>query len=225
MKFAAFDLEIAQEIPEGVTDWWSVAPLGITCAAVAHDDAESLHFGDDRMSPTAAQALVFYLTNLVERGYTLVTLNGAGFDFRVLAQESGMDYECRLLARRHVDIFFYALCRLGYGPGLDRLAKGMGLPGKTEGIDGARAPAMWRNGQRMEVLAYCAQDTRTTLEIARQGALLGGVQWNSKAGNRVGLDFERWLSVAESLDLPLPDTAWMKGNGWSREKFTAWMGD
>ena len=37
MKFAAFDLEIAKDIPESGR-WQDVAPLGITCAAVAFSD-------------------------------------------------------------------------------------------------------------------------------------------------------------------------------------------
>ncbi|MBF9685024.1 hypothetical protein IAI30_11480, partial [Streptococcus pseudopneumoniae] len=35
MKFAAFDIEIAKELPEGCKDWREFAPLGVSCAAIA----------------------------------------------------------------------------------------------------------------------------------------------------------------------------------------------
>jgi hypothetical protein len=38
MKYLAFDLEIAQTIPEGETDWMAHRPLGITCAAAVSSD-------------------------------------------------------------------------------------------------------------------------------------------------------------------------------------------
>ena len=41
-----------------------------------------------------AGALVRYLQTCVQDGYTVVTWNGAGFDFRVLAQASDMAEAC-----------------------------------------------------------------------------------------------------------------------------------
>jgi hypothetical protein len=46
---------------------------------------------------------------------TVVTWNGVGFDFDVLAAEAQMLAECRALALAYVDIMFNVVCRLGYG--------------------------------------------------------------------------------------------------------------
>ena len=40
MKFVAFDLEIAEQLPEGTIDWSSVGKLGISCAAAYDSDGE-----------------------------------------------------------------------------------------------------------------------------------------------------------------------------------------
>ena len=42
------------------------------------------------MSQQEAAGLVEYLAAQVEHGYTIVTWNGLGFDFDILAEESGM---------------------------------------------------------------------------------------------------------------------------------------
>jgi predicted PolB exonuclease-like 3'-5' exonuclease len=129
------------------------------------------------MSQQEAAGLVEYLATQVGRGYTLVTWNGTGFDLDILAEESGMLAQCRRLAVDHVDMMFHVLCQLGYGVGLDAAARGMNLAGKPEGMSGAVAPVLWAEGRREEVLAYVAQDVRTTLELARAceaGGLFAG---------------------------------------------------
>lgn len=76
------------------------------------------HGGANRKHPTnrmrrhEVQGLVNYLEKEVECGYTIVTWNGLGFDFDILAEESGMLEKCRRLANNHVDMMFHALCRL-----------------------------------------------------------------------------------------------------------------
>jgi len=51
-----------------------------------------------------AATLVRYLEDQVAHGYGVLTWNGLGFDFVVLAEESGMLQECRALALSHVDM-------------------------------------------------------------------------------------------------------------------------
>lgn len=223
-KFAVFDLEIIKTV-EGVDDWFSVAPLGISCIAVALSDCEDtlVWYGQNQLGVTGSRAAIAGLTDLVHKeGYTLVGFNSLGFDFRVLATESGMFGACKDLALHHIDLFFYLFCALGYGPGLNRLAQGMGLSGKTVGMDGAKAPELWRQGQRQTVLDYCVQDVRTTLDLVQTSINARGVSWDSKSGKRVGLSFSRWLTVQEAMGLPEPDTSWMT-NAWPRSKFTGWM--
>ena len=228
--YLAFDIETAK-LPEG--DWRSCRPLGISCAAtlLADSDQPRLWHGGgdrtcpaDRMSREEAAALVRYLSEKVERGYTIVTWNGVGFDFDILAEESGLFDCCRTLALAHVDMMFHVLCKLGYGVSLDAAARGMGLERKPEGMNGALAPALWAEGKREEVLRYVAQDVRTTLELARVCESRGELRWVARSGKvRCMTLGEGWLTVREALGLPLPDTSWMD-EPWPRERFTGWMG-
>ena len=57
-------------------------------------------------------------------------------------------------------MMFHVFCAKGYGLGLDKAARGMGLPGKTAGMDGSMAPLLWKNREFQKVLDYVAQDVR-----------------------------------------------------------------
>ena len=96
------------------------------------------------MCQREAAKLVEYLANQVRHGYTIVTWNGLGFDFDILAEESGMLDDCQRLARDHVDMMFHVVCQLGFGVSLDSAARGMGLSRKHEGLCGGRLPGYGR---------------------------------------------------------------------------------
>ena len=139
-KYLAFDIETVKEFPEGA-DWRGYRPLGIGCAAACsagmtepsrwHDGVPGDGGIASRMSRTSLVELVRCLGQLVEQGYTLLTWNGTGFDFDVLAEESGLLEECRKLALSHVDMMFHLFCAKGYPLALSTASKGMGLPGKA----------------------------------------------------------------------------------------------
>jgi len=230
--YLAFDLEIAKVIPEGA-NWSRYRPFGISVAATLTDDGDlRLWYGGpggeeppwDQMSGLQVQSLIAYLEVMVEQGYTIVTWNGTGFDFDVLAEESALHEECKALALGHVDIMFHFFCENGFPLSLDRAAKGMGLPGKTEGMNGALAPVLWAEGRRQEVLDYVAQDVRVTLDVFRAIQERGYLSWISRSGNVCYWQpaAGRLLTVREAMELPLPDTSWMS-NPWPRSKFTSWM--
>ncbi len=145
-RYAVFDLETAADIPEG-DEWQDHRPMGITCAALyAPELGEPVTWhGVDgegeiagRMSREELALMARQLTGLRKQGFTIVTWNGLGFDFDVLAEESGLGAKCRRLALEHVDMMFHVLCKLGYPLGLETAATGMKLAGKTEGMDGGR---------------------------------------------------------------------------------------
>ena len=176
------------------------------------------------MSPPDAGELVEYLAMQVENGYTIVTWNGLGFDFDVLAEESGMLEQCKRLAKCHVDLMFHVLCELGYGVGLDAAAKGMRLAGKTEGMSGAAAPLLWAEGRREEVLKYVTQDVKTTLELATTCEAQGVMRWIARSGKlRLMALPKGWLSVEAAGKLPEPDTSWM-ADPLSRKTVMGWLG-
>lgn len=233
MKYVAFDIETAAVVPEGA-DWRDGRPLGITCAALAwlgpdgNIRTEARHGCNTDGSPAACLLedecadIVHALQKAVAQGYTLLTWNGLGFDFDILAEESGLHSECAALALHHVDMMYQVLCIKGYPLSLNAAAKGMGLAGKSEGVDGAQAPLMWAEGRHAEVLEYVQQDVRTTLEVALAVEKRHGLRWIAKSGRTNVLMIPQWLTVAEAQLLPLPDTSWMSAP-WPRAKFTAWM--
>lgn len=232
MKYLAFDLEISKPIPPGASDWKAHRPLGISCACTLRGDQnEAIRWyswsdptaetPDPQMSAEACANMVGYLMEVAQDGYAILTWNGLSFDFDILAEESGLHAECAELARNHIDMMFHLFALRGHYLGLGKAAKGMRLPGKTEGMDGALAPQMWPH-EYQKVLDYCAQDVRTTLDLALAIESAGCLCWSSASGRPNIVDIERLLTVQECLGLSLPDTSWMR-EPVSRESFTAWM--
>ena len=231
-KYLAFDIETAKVLRGSDQDWKSNRPLGISCAAtLISDSTEPLlwHGGASRKRPAArmsrqeAVRLVNYLAGQVKRGYTIVTWNGAGFDFDILAEESGMLKECIRLARDHVDMMFHVLCKLGYPISLDSTAKGMDLLGKKAGMTGDLAPRYWAQGRGEKVLEYVTYDVQITLEVAQICESQGCIRWVTRSGKRRKLPLsEGWLPVSLAEKLPIPCNFWMR-NQWPRTTFTAWQ--
>lgn len=237
MKYVAFDIEIAEMIPEGCDDWTSAQP-GISCAATLTSDGElglwhGARVGDryaKRMYHTELIVLVDFLRTKLDDGYVPVTWNGAGFDFRVLEQEAPFGWpraESRRMALDGIDPAFAMFCAKGFMVGLDATAKGMGLAGKLEGMGGALAPKMWAGSlaDQERVLTYVAQDARTTAEVYERILCEERLFWLSKNGvvRRWALPWSVIPTVREALELPLPNTSWMT-DPWKREKFVGWLG-
>jgi len=222
-KYLAFDIEIAQQV-EG-NDWLQFRPLGITCAATLLQDSdwgsEAWFRSRHRMSARDLCDLVDYLLEKTSEGYTILTWNGLGFDFDILAEESGRYEDCANLALNHVDMMFDFFCSNGFALGLNKAALGMGLEGKTEGMDGALAPDLWARGERDKVLEYVRQDARTTLDVALAVEEEKALYWTSSYGNLKTWYTDRWLTVQEAMALPFPDVSWMD-NPWPRSKFYNW---
>jgi hypothetical protein len=233
MEFAAFDLEIAKELPENA-DWKEYAPLGITCAAVAFDNQETLVWhGVPRLSKEKAQGMVGDLQRLVNDGYTLLTWNGCSFDFGVLAYETEMWEECSELAMSHIDMMLIVTFSKGHYLSLEKALMGAKLGGKVKSVvlsDGAtlndmggeKAPTLWAKGEYEVVLNYLRGDVTQTLKLAHFVQNERIIRWTSNNGNPQSLSVKKLLKVKDCFDIPGPDTSWMR-NPPSREKFTSWM--
>lgn len=225
-NYCAFDLEIYKSIPEGETDWKRHRPLGISCAATLLSGQEEpmLWWGTDYGPMTVAecQALVAYLQRKQASGTTIISWNGLGFDFENLSIESGLHAECADLALNHIDLMFQFFAIKGFPLGLDACAKGCGLPGKTEGMDGAKAPELWQAGEYAKVLEYVGQDVKTTIDIAETVERQKGFDWTAKSGRRNSVRINKWLTVAECLALPEPDNSWMS-EPMQRSTFAGWL--
>jgi len=231
-QYLAFDIETAKDVPGEDFNWRPHRPLGISCAATLASDGSQprLWYGktrdelpDKRMSQEDARGLVQYLSKMAAEGFAILTWNGLGFDFDILAEESGAAASCKDCALGHVDMMFHVFCSLGYPVGLDKAAQGMGLPGKPPGMSGIMAPKLWAEGRFKEVLDYVAQDVRTALQIAQTCEQRRRFEWITRKGTKSSLPLTKgWLTVQEALRLPAPDTSWMS-KPMSRSEFTAWM--
>lgn len=241
-KFAAFDLEICKDIPEGTKDITSFRPLGITCAAVMGEGfprPKLFYHGGGPLGTSEPQAgameifevrrMVDALLDLNDEGYLIVTHNGVSFDFDVLAEEAGDLYreDIQELAMNHVDTMLNWVAIKGYPIGLNTIAIGLGLPGKTQGMHGDLAPAMWRGTleERMKTLEYVGQDAQTSYDVARLGEERGSVPWTAKSGkyNVLRLSSGKWMTAKECLEYtPRPDTSWMS-DPKSIEDYFKWM--
>lgn len=170
MRAAAFDLEIARDIPAGGR-WQDAAPLGVTCAALSLVDRPEpmVWQGVPQLAADACRKLVRSLQRFVEEGYTLVTWNGCGFDFAMLAIESNLHRECARLALHHVDLMLLVTFTRGWYLALQKALQGAGLDGKLEsvtlsdgtrltGMNGSLAPQLWAQGESDAVLAYLRND-------------------------------------------------------------------
>jgi hypothetical protein len=141
----------------------------------------------------------------------------------------------KYVALNHIDIGFQSVAQQGFMVGLKRACEGMKVAGKTEGMDGSQAPALWQGTRedQEKVLAYCEQDVRATLNLYNAIVERGALEWTSKKGylnvwyptfeqNKDGTD-RRMLTVAECLELPMPDTSWMNAPRL-REAYVGWLG-
>ena len=119
------------------------------------------------MTREEASGVVAALRAYVEQGYTLLTWNGAGFDFDVLAEEADAYPDCRTLARDHVDMMFHVLCEMGFPIAIHNAAKAMHIEGKHESMSGRLAPSLWAEGEFQTVLDYVAKDCAWRYRLQR----------------------------------------------------------
>lgn len=245
-KIIGFDIEIVKEVPEG-EELMDHMPLGISCMA-----AHRVGFGDTdaawhtrrevdgmfggAMGPGALDEVVYWLHEMQQdKGYKIITWNGAGFDFQVLASECFCGDLVREIVWDHIDLGFQMLCEKGYMIGLDTAANGLGLVGKLEGMKGALAPVMWKQDRAAQdkVLEYVEQDARLTGQVYEALLKKGTLHWITKKGQHSKYPWVpkfrgnirekgRFLTVRECLEIPKPNTSWMD-NPMTRGKCVDWL--
>src|SRR5699024_12121598 len=129
------DIETAKVLAENAGNLMSYRPVGISCAVVRFSDRDepavfySLK-GDKRpaekMSRKDLSKMGDFLLKSRKEGYTILSHNGLGFDFDILAEESGRTEDCKKLALNHVDMMFHFFCEKGFGVSLNAAAKAIG---------------------------------------------------------------------------------------------------
>lgn len=213
MNFTAFDIET---MPENA---------GISCIA-----AETTT-GDKEIwcgvpGKAMSQTLVRIAIKWLAQHRPLATWNGTNFDFQILAQFSGWSRVCAQLAIDAYDPMLQFLTTQGFPVGLNAVAVGFGLPGKTEGVDGLKAQQLWVGAQRDDcdlVLEYVKQDVRTTIEVVQRiaGSKDGFVKWCTKKGWVKGVRIGQLCTVRECLELPTFEPVWI--HDLTRESLTSWV--
>jgi hypothetical protein len=234
MKLISFDIEISKVIDNFLGDLFKHSPLGISCAAVA---SETVRFwqGAPQMTRAENQQMVRDLQEYRAAGYTIVTWNGCGFDFRLLAEESGMVEECADLAIDHVDLMLLVTFNKGWYLGLDKALNGAGIGGKVHEVTlksgetlrdmhGGMAPLLWAQGEEEAVLTYLRGDVEQTLALAKNIAQTREIRWLSGRGKPQSVAVPKLLTVRECFSLPEPDVSWMD-NPPTRESFVRWVPD
>ena len=231
-KYLAFDIETAKILPDDTGELLKHRPLGICCIGAWASDEKSPHLfystdhekkPADEMSQQDISKFVDFLIDKNKVGYSILSWNGLGFDFDVLAEESDRLNECKQLATQHIDAMFHIFCVKGFPVSLDAAAKAIGKS-KSEDIEGAVAPKMWKERKHNEVLDYVAQDCRLTLDVVLDSEERQEFSWLTRRELISSFELPRgWLSAAEAMNLPLPDTSWMDKPPWSRQKFTRWL--
>jgi hypothetical protein len=231
-RYVAFDIETAQDVPGEDFNWRPHRPLGITCAATLASDSNEVRLwhgktkdGSPAARKTQAEAigLIQYLVQMAADGFTILTWNGLGFDFDILAEEAAAAGLCKECALGHVDMMFHIVCALGYPVALEKGAQGMGLPGKPAGMTGFEAPKMWAECRYKEVLDYVSQDVRMTMQIAQTAEQRRRFEWITRKGTKSTMPLPKgWLTVGDALKLPEPDTSWMS-QPLKRRDFMGWM--
>lgn len=235
MKFACFDLETARILPDEVDDLFACGPLGISCAALALSDRSEpfVWQGVPQCSQQTCRDIIDVLCDHADRGYTIVTWNGCGFDFRILAEESCLAADCGALALDHVDLMMIVTFTKGWYLGLDKALAGAGLEGKkqsavlSDGTSvsrlGSRAPALWAAGEYPVVLEYLKQDVSQLLRLAEAVEHSRTIQWLSASGRPQVVSVPKMLTARECFSIPPADTSWMTSPAPRRESFVAWI--
>ena len=234
MKFAAFDLEIAKDLPEN-EKWQDASPLGITCAAVAFsDNAEPIFWkGVPKMTQLECQDMFARLKEIADSGYTFVTWNGCAFDFAVLAEESGLVKECGEFALQHVDLMLIVTFTKGWYLGLQKALLGAGLKGKRKSVTlsdgsildemgGIEAPKMWADGEYDAVLSYLKDDVVELINLVKVISKTKEIRWTSDKGKFTSVPVPYFPTVLECFDIPEPDVSWMTDPP-TRKQFVEWM--
>lgn len=224
-KVAFYDIELVDPIP---TNWKEdldpagmQARLAISCIGYQTNEGVDIVYKNEidvgcPMTAVQIQSVIDTLIKFQQNG-VVVTWNGSGFDNCLLATYARADQDMRAFNRRHIDLMFVAVCVKGYPIGLNAVAKGFAIEGKSL-ASGLEACELWNSGQIDKVCEYCRQDVSVLRKIYELVEKHKRVKWISKSDRPMYFPLARLYTVGEASNLPLPDTSWMD-KAPNREQF------
>jgi DEAD/DEAH box helicase domain-containing protein len=176
MRLGVLDLETQYSAQE-VGGWHRADLMKISCAVLYDSSVDDyLEFMEDGVPE---------LVQILKKFDCIVGFNIKRFDYNVLNGYTDFDFK-RLPT---LDILEEVHNHLGYRLSLNHLAS-VTLGAEKTG-DGLQALRWWKMGKVRELLDYCKEDVRLTLELYRFGCDKGYLLFKNKAGNtvRVPVDF------------------------------------
>lgn len=187
------------------------------------------------MERQAVGALVDLLLDIHQSGHKIVTWNGTGFDFRLLAHESGRFADCAKLAREHYDLMLAVVGMRGHWLAVEKALNGadisVALPSVqlrdgtvVDSVTKAHVPNLWQSGESMAVFKYTDDILTKVLLLAHHVLLSGKIGWIANSGRWNSVRLDRLLTVNECYGLPPVTTAWATSPktvdslaGWTKE--------
>jgi hypothetical protein len=217
MKWTVFDLEFNQLLPS-IEEPWS-NDLHITCASIFSDGDEwpqvwyeRNEFNEtpgDYMSEQTITAFVLTLSQLVQRGYSLVTWGGASSDWRMLHKECpSLRSLIVQLALNSVDVPMCACMSIGTMMGLNAACKALGYTLKDD-ASSSNVPDKWlAPEERQQVLQHVSSDAYATMFVLRQAVSTGQLPWITQRGQLKTWHNVSLQSVRACLSRELPNVPW-----------------
>jgi len=237
MKLLSYDIEIWNEFDNAAPFATNIPSI----AGIATSDVEEVTFyfdleDDAKMKTETAQELVNTMMGLYKEGYIPFGWNTTSFDFRLLAQHSGMVEECAELALNGIDGMLMLTFNRGYFLALDKALAGAGVGTKLHEVTlndgtvltdmkGAKAPQLWRDGEYSAVTAYLREDVLQPLKLAKIIEERGGIKWTANSGN-MNFCAQKLVPVTELYKLPVlseKETKWMATPPKPRSEYVDWI--
>ena len=152
---------------------------------------------------------------ICQNSRTVVTFNGTGFDFRMIAaqvEHNADKRKCAELALKSYDMMLDFAATNGYYASLNSFANASLGAQKTG--DGGSAVSDWENGDHQKVIDYCENDAILTYKVYKHGIDYGRLQRTTKSGTVQTWALEKSLfrSASSALTAHLrhpPNVSWM----------------
>lgn len=221
----AIDLEITNIIPADYQGSWFDLDLRISCVSSYSAEGEYSWYNrngkvDGVWSPTGGEmdgsimlSTLMNLTSDIDDGHTLVSWNGASFDFRVMADNYDTPEYAKELCLSHIDLMLNFWYQHGHRVSLAKVLKGYNMQPKH--MHGSSAPKLWAEGKYQEVIDYCEDDARKTLKVAEIVHETSCIRWISRMGFP-HVSPMSMLTVKEILEK-------VSGNRYDIERSLGWL--